>query len=101
KFQETRRGDGLPICPSFRSNRVAKFRVSAYMIAITMRLLWKGFFACIVFCLPMSRASADSNVYLLDVPDYQWYAGCFGTACGKLAGYWDRHGMSDFYTGPT
>ena len=71
------------------------------MIAITMRLLCKGFFACVVFCLPISRAAADSDVYLLDVPDYQWFAGCFGTGCGNLAGYWDRHGMNDFYTGPT
>lgn len=38
---------------------------------------------------------------LLDVPDYQWHAGCFGTASGNLMGYWDRHGFPDFYTGPT
>ena len=47
------------------------------------------------------RARADTLVYLLDVPDYDWYAGCFGTGTGNLAGYWDRHGMSNFYTGPT
>ena len=35
------------------------------------------------------------------MPDYTWYAGCFGTACGNLAGFWDRHGFPDFYTGPT
>jgi hypothetical protein len=38
---------------------------------------------------------------LVDVPDYQWHAGCFGTASGNLIGYWDRHGLPDFYTGPT
>lgn len=44
---------------------------------------------------------AVSNVFLTEVPDYTWYAGCFGTASGNLMGYWDRHGFPDFYTGPT
>jgi hypothetical protein len=44
---------------------------------------------------------ADSYVYLMEVPDYTWFAGCFGTATGNLMGYWDRHGLPDFYTGPT
>jgi hypothetical protein len=38
---------------------------------------------------------------LTEVPDYSWYAGCFGTASGNLMGYWDRHGFPNFYTGPT
>ena len=41
------------------------------------------------------------DVQLTDVPDYNWFAGCFGTASGNVAGYWDRHGFPDFYTGPT
>src|SRR6185503_16827856 len=52
-------------------------------------------------CAAALSLQADSNVYLLEVPDYSWYAGCFGTATGNLMGYWDRHGMADFYTGPT
>jgi hypothetical protein len=36
---------------------------------------------------------------LVDMPDYTWYAGCFGTASGNLMGYWDRNGFADFYTG--
>jgi hypothetical protein len=48
-----------------------------------------------------NKASAQSWVYLLDVPDYEWHAGCFGTGTGNLAGYWDRHSMSNLYTGPT
>jgi hypothetical protein len=44
---------------------------------------------------------AYDNIMLTDVPDYSWYAGCFGTASGNLMGYWDRHGFPDFYTGPT
>jgi len=38
---------------------------------------------------------------LTGVPDYPWYAGCFGTAGGNLAGFWDRHGFPALYTGPT
>src|SRR5687768_17198106 len=52
-------------------------------------------------CAAALSLRADSDVYLLEVPDYSWYAGCFGTACGNLMGYWDRHGTADFYTGPT
>ncbi|MBE7503224.1 MAG: hypothetical protein HS113_23645 [Verrucomicrobiales bacterium] len=44
---------------------------------------------------------AANHVYLTDVPDYEWHAGCFGTATGNLMGFWDRHGFPDFYTGPT
>src|SRR5688500_15325586 len=49
----------------------------------------------------ITSASAAENVTLLEVPDYAWYAGCFGTASGNLIGYWDRHGLPDMYTGPT
>lgn len=45
--------------------------------------------------------SAAENVYLTGVPDYQWYGGCYGTCTGNLIGFWDRHGLPDFYTGPT
>jgi hypothetical protein len=41
------------------------------------------------------------NVMLTEVPDYDWYAGCYCTAGGNLMGYWDRHGFPTFYTGPT
>jgi hypothetical protein len=49
----------------------------------------------------VSSSQAEINVYLTDVPDYDWWAGCFGTASGNLMGFWDRHGFPDFYTGPT
>lgn len=45
--------------------------------------------------------SAETDVYLLDVPDYAWEYGCLGTACGNLFGFWDRNGLPKFYTGPT
>ncbi len=48
-----------------------------------------------------SSGNAASSVYIADVPDYQWHAGCFGTATGNLIGFWDRHGFPDFYRGPT
>lgn len=44
---------------------------------------------------------ADSWKRLLEVPDYEWHAGCFGTASGNLMGFWDRHGLPNCYTGPT
>ena len=47
------------------------------------------------------RIQAQTYVQLTEVPDYTWYAGCFGTASGNLMGYWDRHGLPDLYTGPT
>ena len=44
---------------------------------------------------------AETDVYLLEVPDYDWQYGCFGTACGNLFGFWDRNGLPGFYSGPT
>jgi len=46
-------------------------------------------------------ARAEVSVKILDVPDYTWHAGCFGTANGNLMGFWDRNGFTNFYTGPT
>jgi hypothetical protein len=63
------------------------------MTAGGARLLAIGLF-------PLGGLAAE-NVYLTDVPDYAWHFGCFGTATGNLMGYWDRHGLPDFYTGPT
>ncbi len=51
--------------------------------------------------LPSPTPFAAENVYLTDVPDYDWHLGCFGTATGNLMGYWDRHGFPNLYTGPT
>lgn len=55
---------------------------------------------CFGFIAQLSSFAAE-NVQIVDVPDYAWYAGCFGTAAGNLMGYWDRHGFPNFYTGPT
>jgi hypothetical protein len=47
------------------------------------------------------RLAAEAFFKLVEVPDYEWYGGCFGTGSGMLMGYWDRHGLPDMYTGPT
>ena len=60
------------------------------------------FFSATALLMPVLQlARADANVMILDVPDYAWHAGCFGTASGNLMGYWDRNGFPDFYNGPT
>ncbi len=51
--------------------------------------------------LAVLSSPAAVNVYLKEVPDYEWHYGCFGTATGNLMGFWDRNGLPDFYTGPT
>jgi len=51
--------------------------------------------------LTAGQSQAQTYKYLTEAPDYGWYAGCFGTGTGNLAGYWDRHGMTNFYSGPT
>lgn len=48
---------------------------------------------------PPEFARAANNIFILDVPDYNWFYACMGTAAGNLMGYWDRHGFPDFYTG--
>jgi hypothetical protein len=62
-----------------------------------------GFIAALMLGLASSPRLAaqitDKLIYLTDVPDYQWNWGCFGTASGNLAGYWDRHGMTNLYAG--
>jgi hypothetical protein len=65
---------------------------------------WHRWVAKLTGCLLLISAPglrAATDVYLLDVPDYRWEYGCFGTASGNLMGFWDRNGMSNFYTGPT
>ena len=49
--------------------------------------------------LILTLSPARGAMVLTDVPDYQWHAGCFGTACGNLMGYWDRHGLPDRIVG--
>lgn len=65
-----------------------------------VRVASKLLFAVAILVFPRSPA-AEENVYLTEVPDYHWHAGCFGTASGNLMGFWDRHGFPAFYDGPT
>jgi len=64
-------------------------------------LSWVSFSISIILAAlaSASRTQAQPYVYLTEVPDYSWHAGCFGTASGNLAGFWDRHGFSNVYTG--
>jgi hypothetical protein len=62
-----------------------------------MRPIVNALLALAFFLVPPLLA----QTYLIDVPDYEWHAGCLGTACGNVMGYWDRHGLPDLYTGPT
>ena len=68
---------------------------------VSSRRPWTPLLAFALLTLTTSQASAQLYKYLTEVPDYGWYAGCFGTASGNLAGFWDRHGMTNFYSGPT
>jgi hypothetical protein len=56
--------------------------------------------AALAFVAQFSGRGAE-NVRITDVPDYDWYAGCFGSASGNLMGFWDRAGFPNMYTGPT
>jgi hypothetical protein len=58
-----------------------------------------GLGAAAGFWAVQARA-AEASVYLTEVPDYIWEWGCMPTASGNLMGFWDRHGLPDFYTGP-
>jgi len=40
-------------------------------------------------------------VMLTDIPAYDWSYGCAATSAAMIAGYYDRHGFSNIYTGPT
>src|ERR1051325_1636926 len=65
-----------------------------------MRSFYLGLLLTVLMLFgPLLRG--EVYVYLNEVPDYDWFAGAAGTACGNLAGYWDRHGFAGFYTGPT
>lgn len=63
------------------------------------RLFPLRLFALLAVLIPVK--AQEEHVYLLGVPDYAWYAGCFGTASANLVGFWDRNGLPDMYTGPT
>jgi hypothetical protein len=60
-------------------------------LCILALLAWPG----------LGRVAAITDVYLLNVPDYSWQYGCFGSATGNLFGFWDRNGFPNYYTGPT
>jgi hypothetical protein len=49
---------------------------------------------------PVPSAAEDVNV-LSNVPAFNWSFGCSATSAAMIAGYYDRTGYADIYTGPT
>ena len=62
--------------------------------------MYRPLLITLTMLVAVHSAPAQQDVYLEDVPDYNWFYGCFGTASGNLFGYWDRNGLPDIYTGP-
>jgi YD repeat-containing protein len=50
--------------------------------------------------LPPSNAATGTNV-LAEVPAFYWAYGCSATSAAMMAGYYDRNGYPNMYTGPT
>ncbi|MCD4744382.1 MAG: C39 family peptidase [Desulfobacteraceae bacterium] len=49
--------------------------------------------------LPEPNKAAGLNT-ISDVPAFTWCFGCSATSAAMIAGYYDRHGYSNMYTGP-
>lgn len=87
---------------SVEEAEMSRWRSGSFAItfpAIMARCLCVQSFLGAILCA--SSATGAVNVSLSGVPDYDWHAGCFGTAAGNLISYWDRHGLPNLYTGPT
>ncbi len=56
------------------------------------------FLALLVVSMPLCAPAQD--VYIEDVPNYQWEYGCWGTTVAMMMGYWDRNGYPSVYDGP-
>ena len=52
------------------------------------------------FRMPASNPTTTS-VIIPDVPGYDWSFGCSPTSAAMMAGYYDRSGYPNIYTGPT
>ncbi len=85
---------------SFRIDSLTFSDAGGYSVVIT-NVLGSTNSATATLTVLEAPVVPDGEVLLTGVPDYNWYAGCFGTASGILMGFWDRNGLPDFYTGPT
>ena len=52
------------------------------------------------FRMPVANTTRGS-VIIADVPGYDWSFGCSPTSASMMAGYYDRTGRPNIYTGPT
>ncbi|MCK5154382.1 MAG: C39 family peptidase [Spirochaetales bacterium] len=59
-----------------------------------------GFERTTMATLPEPNKAVGINI-ISDVPAFTWCFGCSPTAAAMIAGYYDRNGYSDMYTGPT
>jgi len=48
----------------------------------------------------LKRLKSGSDVYLSQVPAFDWVYGCAPTSAAMMAGYYDNTGYPDIYTGP-
>jgi hypothetical protein len=51
--------------------------------------------------VPLPNADAALGVTTLSVPAFEWSFGCSATSGAMIAGYYDRNGFPNIYTGPT
>ena len=52
--------------------------------------------------LMRSKIDQIMDINILDeVPAFDWSFGCSATSAAMIAGYYDRHGFVDMYSGPT
>jgi hypothetical protein len=51
--------------------------------------------------VPLPQSNAALGVVTLNVPAYNWVFGCSSVSGSMIAGYYDRLGYANMYTGPT
>ena len=47
------------------------------------------------------ESTSLNSIGFLEVPAFSWSFGCSATSAAMIAGYYDRHGYPNIYTGPT
>ena len=49
----------------------------------------------------LTESTESGTVKVLQTPSFRWSFGCSATAAAMIAGYYDRNGYPNIYTGPT
>jgi hypothetical protein len=79
--------------------RVADVGNGAEQIAIGSPPPWRLDYAPAA-AVDVPEPDAESGINNLIVPALYWYMGCSATSAAMIAGYYDRNGYPDMYTGP-